>query len=164
MLYVKLCDLSNTCAPEYTLWYGQFLNRESYTSGHLIWNLRKQLWAIFINFIDCDNEFKILFIKWLFKMEFYHLKYFNRKHSVVTDGIMKLGGSNQVLCNMWFYNFQCHVVMLLINSSVRLQIFLSHTDFFLFPFKIVWERIFLWALAGWFNNLTWNEPAHLKTV
>ena len=114
----------------------------------------------FHKFIDCDNEFKILFIKWLFKMEFYHLKYFNRKHSVVTDGIMKLGGSNQVLCNMWFYNFQCHVVMPLINSSVRLQIFLSHTDSFCFLSKYsLGENIFMGI--GWiFNNLTWNEPAH----
>ena len=38
---------------------------------------------------------------------FYRLKsyYFNRKHYVVTDGIMTLRASNQVLCNVWSYDF-----------------------------------------------------------
>ena len=40
-------------------------------------------------------------------MEFYRLKslhYFNRKHNVVTDGIMMLRASNQVLSNVWSYD------------------------------------------------------------
>ena len=31
--------------------------------------------------------------------------YFNRKYNVVRDGIMTLGASNQVLCNVWSYDF-----------------------------------------------------------
>ena len=71
-------------------------NRGSYRSVH------------FINFIWNDHECKILFIIWLFKMGFYRLSswhYFNRKYNVVTDGIMMLRASNQVLCNMWSYDF-----------------------------------------------------------
>ena len=40
-------------------------------------------------------------------MEFYRLKslhYLNRKHNVVTDGIMTLRASNQVLSNVWSYD------------------------------------------------------------
>ena len=43
-----------------------------------------------------------------FLMGFYRLKrwhYFNKKHNVVTDGIMTLRASNQVLCNVWAYDF-----------------------------------------------------------
>ena len=68
------------------------INSGSYTSCHFIWN---------------DHECKILFIIWLFKMEFYRLKslhYLNRKHNVVTDGIMTLRASNQVLSNVWSYD------------------------------------------------------------
>ena len=39
---------------------------------------------------------------------FYRIKrwhYFNRKNNVVTDVIMMLCASNQVLCNMWSYDF-----------------------------------------------------------
>ena len=78
------------------------INRGSYTSGHFIclWN---EPLASFINFIWNDHECKILFIIWLFKMGFYRLlswHYFNRKHNVVTDGVMTLRASNQVLCNV----------------------------------------------------------------
>ena len=41
-------------------------------------------------------------------MTFYRIKswdYFNRKQSFVTDGIMILRASNQVLCNVWSYDF-----------------------------------------------------------
>ena len=41
-------------------------------------------------------------------MGFYRLESwqkFNRKHNVVTDGIMTLPASNQVLCNVWSYDF-----------------------------------------------------------
>ena len=31
--------------------------------------------------------------------------FFNRKHNVVTDGVMMLGVSKQVLCNLWLYHF-----------------------------------------------------------
>ena len=59
--------------------------------------------ASFTNFIWNDYECKILFIIRPFKIEFYRLKihYFNRKHSVVTDGTMTLRASNQGLCNVW---------------------------------------------------------------
>ena len=43
-----------------------------------------------------------------FKWGFIALKddiYFNRKHNVVTDSIMTLRASNQVLCNVWSYDF-----------------------------------------------------------
>ena len=79
------------------------LHRGSYTRGHFIWNLWNEPSASFINFIWNDHECKILF-----KMEFYRLKswhYFNRKHYVVTDGITTLRASNQVLCNVWSYDF-----------------------------------------------------------
>ena len=49
----------------------------------------------------------ILFIIWL-QMGFYRLKsqhYVNRKHYVVTDGMMMLHASNHVLCNVWSYYF-----------------------------------------------------------
>ena len=41
-------------------------------------------------------------------MGVYRLKsghYFKRKHNIVTDGIMTLRASNQVLCNVWLYDF-----------------------------------------------------------
>ena len=41
-------------------------------------------------------------------MGFYRITsphYFNRKHDVVTDDIMTLRASNQVLCNVWSYDF-----------------------------------------------------------
>ena len=40
--------------------------RESYTSGHFIWNLWNEPSASFINFIWNDHECKILFIIWRF--------------------------------------------------------------------------------------------------
>ena len=33
------------------------------------------------------------------------MHYFNRKHNVVTDGVMTLRASNQVLRNVWSYDF-----------------------------------------------------------
>ena len=44
----------------------------------------------------------------IFKLYFMALKvepFFNRKHNVVTDGVMSLRTGNQVLCNVWSYHF-----------------------------------------------------------
>ena len=41
-------------------------------------------------------------------MELYRIEswnYFDTKHNVVTDDIMTLRASNQVLCNVWPYDF-----------------------------------------------------------
>ena len=59
----------------------------------------------FINFIWNDHKCKILFIIWLFKLWFYRLKMFIRKHKVVTDGFMTLRASNQMISNVWSYGF-----------------------------------------------------------
>ena len=40
-----------------------------------------------------------------FKWELKSWDYFNTKHNIVTDGIMALRASNQVLCNVWSYDF-----------------------------------------------------------
>ena len=45
------------------------LYRESYTSGHFIWNLWNEPTANFINFIWNDHKCKILFIVWPFKWD-----------------------------------------------------------------------------------------------
>ena len=58
----------------------------------------KRAFGEFHNFIWNGHEYKILFIA--FKVD-----YFNRKHNVVTDGIMTLRAINQVLCNVWSYDF-----------------------------------------------------------
>ena len=76
--------------------------------GSYIWNLWNKPSVSLINFIRNDHECKILFIIWLFEMGFYRLIswiYFSRERYVVTDGIMTLHASNQVLCNMWSYDF-----------------------------------------------------------
>ena len=33
------------------------------------------------------------------------IHYFKRKHNVATDGVITLRASNQVLCNVWSYDF-----------------------------------------------------------
>ena len=38
-------------------------------------------------------------------MGFYRFKVNNISYNVVTDGIMTLRASNQVLCNVWPYDF-----------------------------------------------------------
>ena len=88
--YLFHCSVPTTC-------------RGSFMSGHFIWNLWNEPLASFINFIWNDRSCKILFIIQLYYTGFYCLKsghYFNRKHYVVTDVIMTLRTSNQVLCNV----------------------------------------------------------------
>ena len=54
----------------------------------------------FMNSIWNDHECKILFIIWLIWMGFYRLEnltFFSIKYDIVTDGIMTLRASNQVL-------------------------------------------------------------------
>ena len=49
--------------------------------------------------------------------------FFHRKHYVVTDGIMTLRASNQVLCNMWSYDFY---VMTLATEKQRRHMIKPH--------------------------------------
>ena len=51
---------------------------------------------------------------------------FNRKRNIVADGIMTLRATNQVLCNVWSYDFydmtlateklQCHMINVLMEK------------------------------------------------
>ena len=50
------------------------INWGSYMSGHFVWSLWNEPSASFINFILNDHECKILFIIWLFKLDFIILK------------------------------------------------------------------------------------------
>ena len=95
---------TRTCAVTNSiLWYYKIVFVISQISSDIEAHIK------FINFIWNEHECKILFIIWLFQMGFYRLKrrhYFNRKHCIhVKDSIMTLRASNQVLCNVWSYDF-----------------------------------------------------------
>ena len=80
------------------------INRESCTICHFIRNLWKEPSANFIDFIWNDHDYKILFIIWRLKKGILFLRilhYFGGRHSVVTDGVVALRASGQMLCGVW---------------------------------------------------------------
>ena len=82
--------------------------RESYTSGHFIWNLWNEPSASFNNFIWNDQECKILFIIWPFKIKFYRLQngqYFKKKSPCWLGPCQWRYVCAPVLLHVWSYDF-----------------------------------------------------------
>ena len=102
--YIKYQPVCTVC---HFIW---IVDRGSYTGGHFIWNLWNSPKAHFINFILNDNECKIRFIIWPFKMRFYRLQNelcFNKKRNVDMDVVsdVKLRVRASMLLCVWSYDF-----------------------------------------------------------